>query len=266
MASTCTGSPCSVPSKSVSQLSDASMPPPASLGRRWGAASSWRSRTAARAARSSKAAASTESSPPKFCRDFRCSRAARLWYAPALLGASLSSLARRGGSATGASLLLSTYVAYIWQTGLEVPSRRSSADAQQPTSIDVRQTHVTSARNSTALPAYEGARKFTVSVEAQAIGSRVCLAAAMEAVHSIHCMIQPPKVVPMCWQWCGMTSSVETVVPSAIWGRASSCFFGIFMRMALRASARSADPRSSSELKSSLGSNFLSLLTKVDMA
>mmetsp|Transcript_84730 Transcript_84730/g.263165 ORF Transcript_84730/g.263165 Transcript_84730/m.263165 type:complete len:242 (+) Transcript_84730:1167-1892(+) len=88
----------------------------------------------------------------------------------------------------------------------------------------------------------------------------------MEAVHSIHCMIQPPKVVPMCWQWCGMTSSVDTVVPSAMGGLASSGFLGIFVRSALRALASSDEPLSSSVVNFSFGSDCLSFVTNVDMA
>mmetsp|Transcript_102091 Transcript_102091/g.284229 ORF Transcript_102091/g.284229 Transcript_102091/m.284229 type:complete len:323 (-) Transcript_102091:110-1078(-) len=123
------------------------------------------------------------------------------------------------------------------------------------------------ARNSMASPAYEGARKFTVSVDVHTMGRRVCRAAAMEAVHSIHCMTQPPNVVPMCWQWWGMTSSVETVVPSAIAGLASwSFFFGIFWRSAFRPFASSARSLCSSTVNTSAGRDFLSLQTNVDMA
>jgi len=73
----------------------------------------------------------------------------------------------------------------------------------------------------------------------------------------------------MCWQWCGMTSSVETVVPSSMAGGDSPrClpFFCSRWRMALRASACSARSRSASLPGARGGTRSLPCVTKLETA
>mmetsp|Transcript_14557 Transcript_14557/g.41582 ORF Transcript_14557/g.41582 Transcript_14557/m.41582 type:complete len:269 (-) Transcript_14557:30-836(-) len=87
----------------------------------------------------------------------------------------------------------------------------------------------------------------------------------MDPMDSIQCRIQPPKVVPMCWQWCGITSSVAIVLFASA-GISSAEALGTLKRISRRASAPFAISFSSLETNSSTGSVPRSLLTKVVVA